>query len=135
MNLSVQHLSDEAVAAFADGMLGAGARHRASRHIECCPDCARAIAEHREAASVLRTAPAPVTPAGLLDRLRAVPTTTPLRPVVMSLAPDGSAVFPAFGTSGALSNPAANQMILRASAGLLTAAGRRVGRRRVRRIA
>ncbi len=98
MNLPVQHLSDEAVAAFADGMLATSAQNRVVRHIADCGECAAAIAEQRAAASALRAAPAPAMPAGLLERLRAVPVTTPLSPQVMALAPDGSAVFPAFGT-------------------------------------
>jgi anti-sigma factor RsiW len=99
MNLSVQHLSDEAVAAFADGMLGSAAHSRASRHIAQCPECAAAIDDQRAAVSALRAAPRPTLPAGLLERLRAVPATTPLTPARLSLAPDGSAVFPAFGTT------------------------------------
>jgi anti-sigma factor RsiW len=100
VNLSVQHLSDEAVTAFADGMLGVGPRNRASRHIDQCPECAGAIAEQRAAVSALRAAPDPALPFGLLERLRAVPVTTTLNSSPpMSLAPDGSPVFPAYGTS------------------------------------
>src|SRR5215468_1462198 len=57
MNFPVQHLSDEAVAAYADGVLG-------------------------------RTA-----------RMRAVPVTTILTSPPLALSPDGSAAFPAHGTS------------------------------------
>lgn len=106
MNLPVQHLSDEAVAAFADGVLGSGARARAARHVAECAECAHAVAVQREAMWVLRAAPAPALPGDLLDRLRAVPSTTPLsggplggRPVLLDA--DGSAVFPAFGTPAA----------------------------------
>ncbi len=98
MNFPVQHLSDEAVAAFADGVLATPAHNRVLRHIAQCADCAAAISEQREAVSALRAAPAPAMPAGLLERLRAVPVTTPLAPQVMTLAPDGSPVFAAFGT-------------------------------------
>ncbi len=101
MNLSVPHLSDEAVAAFADGMLGSSAAHRAQRHIADCRECAAAVAEQQAAVSALQSAPLPSLPAGLLDRLRAVPVTTPLTPSVLALAPDGSAVFPAYGTAAA----------------------------------
>ena len=34
-----QHLSDEAVAAFADGVLSGHARERAARHLNECPEC------------------------------------------------------------------------------------------------
>jgi hypothetical protein len=102
VNLPVQHLSDEAVAAFADGMLATPAHNRAARHIALCAECAGAIDEQRAAVSALQAAPAPALPAGLLERLRAVPVTTALRPRELALAPDGSEVFPAFGTSTAL---------------------------------
>ncbi|HSY15846.1 MAG TPA: anti-sigma factor, partial [Jatrophihabitantaceae bacterium] len=98
MSLSVQHLSDEAVAAFADGMLGGSSRVRAQRHIEGCAECALAVTIQREAARALRSATPPLLPAGLLERLRQVPLTTSLASSPMSLAPDGSPVFPAFGT-------------------------------------
>ncbi len=99
MNFPVQHLADEAVAAFADGRLGTGARTRAAHHIEQCPECAAAIAEQRAAACALRLASVPQLPAGLLERLRAVPSTTPLTPRPMGLDPSGCAVFPAYGTT------------------------------------
>lgn len=98
MNLPVQHLSDEAVAAYADGVLGATARLRAERHIAACPECAYSVAVQREAVFALRGAPMPALPTGLLDRLRAVPTTTPLTTTPLALSPDGSATFPSYGT-------------------------------------
>jgi anti-sigma factor RsiW len=100
VSLQVQHLSDEAIAAFADGFLGAGARSRATRHVSGCAECARAVAVQREAAWALRSAVAPAPPSGLLDRLRSVPSTTALPSDTTYLAGDGTAVFPAFGTSG-----------------------------------
>jgi anti-sigma factor RsiW len=96
--VSSQHLSDEAVAAFADGVLSGHARDRASRHAAGCPECAYAVAVQREAVWALRAAPAPALPAGLLDRLRSVPSTTPINTVPTGVGPDGSAVFAAFGT-------------------------------------
>lgn len=99
MNLPVQHLSDEAVAAFADGALTDGARTRAARHVAECVECAHAVAVQREAVWALRAAPAPALPGDLLERLRAVPSTTPLNGRPIAIDPDGSAVFPAFGTA------------------------------------
>ncbi len=99
MSLSVPHLSDEAVAAFADGVLSGGARERAARHTADCAECAYAVAVQREAVWALRSAPAPALPSGLLDRLAALPATTPLRHDPVQLAPDGSAVFPAFAAA------------------------------------
>jgi anti-sigma factor RsiW len=96
--VSSQHLSDEAVAAFADGVLSGHARDRASKHAAGCPECAYAVAIQREAVWALRAAPAPPLPSGLLDRLRSVPTTTPINVVPTTIGPDGSAMFAAFGT-------------------------------------
>lgn len=99
MSLPVEHLSDEAVAAFADGALANGARARAARHVGECPECAHAVAVQREAVLALRAAPAPALPGGLLEKLRAVPSTTPLSGQPLAVDSDGSAVFPAFGTA------------------------------------
>ena len=99
--MSPQHLSDEAIAAFADGVLTGHARERASKHAVACPECAYAVAVQREAVWALRAAPAPSLPIGLLDRLREVPDTTPITSVPSALSPDGSAVFPTFGNFGA----------------------------------
>jgi anti-sigma factor RsiW len=99
MNLSVQHLSDEAIAAFADGMLSSGAQARAAKHLAECPDCAHCVAEQRAAVWALRAAPAPSLPGGLMDRLRELPSTTALPGSTFSLSPDGSAVFPSYGMS------------------------------------
>ena len=93
-----QHLSDEAVAAFADGVLAGSARERARRHTADCSECAYAVAVQREAVWALRAAPAPSLPVGLLDRLREVPVTTPLSLLPTSIAPDGSTVLAAFGS-------------------------------------
>jgi hypothetical protein len=98
--MSSQHLSDEAVAAFADTVLTGAARERATRHVNRCPECAYAVAVQREAIGALRAAAAPSLPGGLLDRLRHVPTTTLLHIVPTTIGPDGSTMFPAFGTSG-----------------------------------
>ena len=93
-----QHLSDEAVAAFADGVLRGHARERARRHTAACAECNYAVAVQREAVWALRAAPAPSLPTALLDRLREVPLTTPITSVPSALADDGSAVFETFGS-------------------------------------
>jgi anti-sigma factor RsiW len=95
------HLSDEAVAAFADGVLRAHARERAQRHTALCPECAHAVAVQREAVWALRAAPAPALPIALLDRLREVPLTTPIKSVTTALADDGTTMFAAFGVTPA----------------------------------
>jgi hypothetical protein len=96
-----QHLSDEAVAAFADGALTGLARQRARQHTADCPECAYAVAVQREAAWALRTAPAPALPSGLLDRLREVPATTPIQTPPTVLGSDGSTLLATFGNLAA----------------------------------
>ncbi|HEY3736248.1 MAG TPA: hypothetical protein VGL26_02295 [Jatrophihabitans sp.] len=100
-----QHLSDEAVAAFADGVLRGRVRERAAKHTAECPECAYAVAVQREAIWMLRAAPAPEFPVSLIERLREVPETTelPSAPGVGPAAVDheGSALFAAFGTRAA----------------------------------
>lgn len=93
-----QHLSDEAVAAYADGVLTGHARERARRHTADCPECAYSVAVQREAVWALRAAPAPALPSGLFDRLLNVPATTPIRVVPTSIAEDGSTMFSTFGS-------------------------------------
>lgn len=99
--MSVQHLSDEAVAAFADGVLRGHARDRASRHLAGCSECARAVRVQREAVLALRAAPAPQLPSGLLDRLRSVPITTPIRVAPAALSADGAPLFGGFAPMAA----------------------------------
>jgi hypothetical protein len=96
-----QHLSDEAVAACADGVLRGHARERAQRHIGQCADCAHAVVVQREAVLALRAAPAPSLPIALLARLRDVPLTTPLQAAPTALADDGTTMFASFGVTAA----------------------------------
>jgi anti-sigma factor RsiW len=96
-----QHLSDEAVAAFADDVLSGSARERARLHTAQCPECNHAVAVQREAVWALRAAPAPPLPTGLLDRLREVPVTTPVRHVPTHIDEDGTAMFATFAAPAA----------------------------------
>jgi anti-sigma factor RsiW len=100
--MSGQHLSDEAIAAFADGKLSGLARDRAVRHTRQCAECHHAVAGQREAVWALRAAPAPGLPSGLMDRLRGLPETTPIQPLPTVLAPDGTAMLSVFAPSAAL---------------------------------
>jgi hypothetical protein len=99
------HLSDEAVAAFADSVLRGRARERAATHTAECPECAYAVATQREAIWMLRSAPAPEFPVSLIDRLREVPASTDLgdsvSPTPAAVDHDGSALFAAFGNRAA----------------------------------
>jgi anti-sigma factor RsiW len=91
--MNPQHLSDEAVAAFADGVLTGHARERATRHINSCGECRHAVNVQREAAFALRAAAAPPLPSALLDRLRTVPQTTPISTLPTALGPDGTTML------------------------------------------
>ncbi|HTZ42481.1 MAG TPA: hypothetical protein VMB79_01330 [Jatrophihabitans sp.] len=91
------HLSEDAVAACADGVLSGAAAARARRHCAECAECAEAVRAQREAALMLRAAASPTMPAGLLDRLAGVPMSTPLPPpgggLPTALGADGTPVF------------------------------------------
>ncbi|HEX8305432.1 MAG TPA: hypothetical protein VF612_11190 [Jatrophihabitans sp.] len=92
------HLSEDAVAAFADGVLSAAAASRAQRHCAECAECADAVRGQREAAMMLRAAQAPALPSGLLDRLNGLPMSAPLPPpsrggLPTVLGADGTAMF------------------------------------------
>jgi len=91
------HLSEDAVAAFADGVLSAAAASRAQRHCAECAECADAVRGQREAAMMLRAAQAPALPSGLLDRLNGLPMSAPLPPrrggLPTVLDADGIAMF------------------------------------------
>lgn len=100
-SLRTQHLSDEAIAAFADDVLTGHARQRARRHTEACPECNHAVAVQREAVWALRAAPAPSLPTGLLDRLRDVPVVTPIQHVPTHVDEHGMAMFATFAAPAA----------------------------------
>lgn len=119
--MSSQHLSDEAVAAFADGVLGGHARDRAARHVNACAECREAVKIQREAAYALRSAGAPSLPSGLLDRLRTVPMTTPLATLPTSVAPDGTTMLSTLAPMAALV-PSQQQRTHRARPYITTAA-------------
>lgn len=101
-----QHLSDEAIAAFADDVLGGSARERARGHTSVCAECNHAVAEQRAAIWALRSAPAPALPFGLLDRLRDVPATTPIHRVPTVVDERGTTMFATFAAPAALVAPA-----------------------------
>ena len=74
------HLSEDAVAAFADGVLSGSAAVRARRHCAECVECAEAVRAQRETALLLRAASSPSVPADLLSRLASVPMSATLPP-------------------------------------------------------
>lgn len=120
--MNAQHLSDEAVAAFADGVLTGHARERATRHTAACAECAHAVKIQREAAWALRAAPAPSLPTGLLDRLRCVPQTTPITTLPTVIGPDGSTMLSTFAPMAALVQPTRERAAHRSRPIITTAA-------------
>jgi anti-sigma factor RsiW len=97
------HLSDEAVAAHADGVLTGHARDRAARHLDSCAECRTAVRVQREAALALRAASAPAVPNDLVERLRTVPLTTPIPvPPPTAVAQDGTTMFSVLAPMAAL---------------------------------
>lgn len=100
-SFTTSHLSDEAVAAFADGVLRDGARTRAEQHLSGCAECREAVRDQRAASAVLRAAPLPCLPIGLADRLRNLPATTSVPPspfTPAAMTPDSQPLFAAFHT-------------------------------------
>ena len=89
------HLSDEAVAAFADGVLRGHARSRAARHVDSCAECREAVRAQREAVLALRQAPPPALPVGLFERLRGLPAVTPAGQPSAAAPKDGGAMWSA----------------------------------------
>jgi hypothetical protein len=94
------HLSEDAVAAFADGVLAPAAAARARRHCAECAECSDAVRVQRETTLLLRSSRAPSLPSGLLDRLTGLPGSTTLPPrafgAIAAVDADGSPMFRAF---------------------------------------
>ncbi|WP_106848472.1 zf-HC2 domain-containing protein [Blastococcus sp. Marseille-P5729] len=68
------HLSTEAISAYVDGELAAGARARAARHIATCFECAYAVGVQQQAKDTLSCGCDGVdVPATLLSRLGQIP--------------------------------------------------------------
>ncbi len=98
------HLSEDAVAAYADGVLSESATARAGKHCAECAECAQAVRVQRETAMMLRTASNPTMPAGLMDRLAGLPMSTPMPPphsgLPTVLNADGVPMFAAHNPPG-----------------------------------
>lgn len=82
------HLSLDAVVAFADGEMGLVAFQRAAAHLSRCPACSGEVAEQSSARQLLRRASAPQIPVGLLDTLRLIPVALPAPAPVAGIAHD-----------------------------------------------
>lgn len=114
------HLSEDAVAAFADGVLSANATARARKHCAECTECADAVRGQRETAMLLRTASAPSLPAGLLDRLAGLPMSAQLPPPLSGLPTtldaNGVPVFVAYQPEDAKGDTEADRSVLEPAA-------------------
>ena len=86
-SLFSDHLSLDAVVAFADGELGMLAYQRAAAHVARCPNCAAEVAEQTTARDRLRSASAPKMPGSLFDQLRSIPVALPAPPAVPGAEP------------------------------------------------
>lgn len=74
------HLSLDAVVAYADGEMGLTAYQRAAAHLTRCALCAADVAEQTAAAHYLRAARMPTMPGSLFDALRSIPLASPVPP-------------------------------------------------------
>ncbi|MFC6871079.1 zf-HC2 domain-containing protein [Haloechinothrix salitolerans] len=85
--LPESHLLPDAIVAFVDGELEAGARERAATHIMRCAACAADVTAQRQAREAVHDSQVPAMPAGLLASLSSIPQTTDI-----SSGPDNLAV-------------------------------------------
>jgi hypothetical protein len=73
---STEHLSTEAVAAFADGELRMTAHLRAAHHLSLCTQCAAEVEAQRQARAALRDSRPIAIPTSLLGLLSQIPQET-----------------------------------------------------------
>jgi hypothetical protein len=74
------HLSLDAIVAYVDDELAAGAHDRAQGHLACCPGCRAEVMSQLQARSLLRRACGPSLPSSLLNTLRSIPVEAELPP-------------------------------------------------------
>jgi Putative zinc-finger len=74
------HLSLDAIVAYVDDELTAGAHARAEGHLAGCPECGAEVVAQRQARAALRTAAGPCLPSSLLRTLRSIPVDAELPP-------------------------------------------------------
>lgn len=77
---STEHLSIEAVAAYADGELPMKAYLRAAHHLSMCPQCAAEVDGQGEARAALRESEPVDMPSTLMGLLSAIPESAPADP-------------------------------------------------------
>ena len=75
---STEHLSTEAIAAFADGELRMTAHLRAAHHLSLCSECAQEVDAQRQAREAVRDSCPVDIPSSLLGLLSQIPNRTPV---------------------------------------------------------
>jgi len=101
------HLSLDAIVAYVDDELRAGAHARAEAHLACCAECRAEVVSQLQARAALRTAAGPCLPSSLLRSLRSIPVEAelPPPPAGLGITADGQFVLlrdvPHAGESGA----------------------------------
>ena len=78
---STEHLSIEAVAAYADGELPMKAYMRAAHHLSVCPQCSAEVEGQGEARAALRDCQPVNMPTALMGLLSQIPQSAPPDPV------------------------------------------------------
>ncbi len=76
----IDHLTLDAIVAYADGEMSMVSYQRAAAHVARCPQCDAEVRAQMTARSWLRSAEAPAMPASLLDTLRSIPVALPSPP-------------------------------------------------------
>ncbi|WP_395725663.1 zf-HC2 domain-containing protein [Nakamurella sp.] len=84
----IDHLTLDAVVAYADGEMSMVSYQRAAAHIALCPQCDAEVRAQLTARSWLRAAHAPAMPTTLLDTLRSIPVALPSTGPDVHPAPD-----------------------------------------------
>jgi anti-sigma factor RsiW len=86
------HLSLDAVVAYADGEMSMTAYQRAAAHLVRCGPCAADVAEQTAASQYLRGAQVPTMPNSLFQALTSIPVAAPARSASHSNPGEGSSV-------------------------------------------
>jgi len=81
---STDHLSTEAVAAYADGELPMKAHLRAGSHLSLCPQCCAEVDAQTQARVALRDSGPVAAPSTLMGLLAQIPQSTPDEPARLS---------------------------------------------------
>jgi anti-sigma factor RsiW len=88
MTAGFDHLSLDAIVAYADGEMSLSAYKRAAAHVERCPQCNVEVTEQIATRSWLQSASAPEIPISLLDTLKSIPAAVSPAPPAPGLSVD-----------------------------------------------